>query len=212
MISVDADDFVARALMQMTKHNKRRVAVRRDGEYVGILEDIDLLSFLAGNARLVAARIDRAASVSELAAAASDIQGQTRLLRRQGVKIEVVSEIISDLNRQLLARTFRLLAPESIARRGCLIVMGSEGRGEQTIRTDQDNGLILSEPVPEADLDKFRIDFTAALERYRLSAVSRQRDGAQSDLVEDGRGVPRRFPDLARAQGRERVHECRDLL
>ena len=30
--------------------------------------------------------------------------------------------------------------------------MGSEGRGEQTVRTDQDNGLILSEAVPEADL------------------------------------------------------------
>ena len=166
LISVEADDFVARALMQMTKHNKRRVVVRREGECVGILEDIDLLSFLAGNARLVAQRIDRATSLSELAAAASDIQGQTRLLRRQGVKIEIVSEIVSDLNRHLLAKTFRLIAPDSIARRGCLIVMGSEGRGEQTIRTDQDNGLILSEPVPDADLDKFRVDFTAALERF----------------------------------------------
>jgi CBS domain-containing protein len=166
LIAVEADDFVARALMQMTKHNKRRVVIRREGEFVGILEDIDLLSFLAGNARLVAARIDRASSIMELAAAAGDIQGQTRLLRRQGVKIEVVSEIVSDLNRQLLAKTFRQLAPASILRKGCLIVMGSEGRGEQTIRTDQDNGLILSEPVPEADLEKFRLEFTAALERF----------------------------------------------
>ena len=152
--------------MQMTKHNKRRVAVRRDGEYVGILEDIDLLSFFAGNARLVAARIERASSLSDLAAAAGDIQAQTRLLRRQGVKIEVVTEIVSDLNRQLLARTFRLIAPEAIARTGCLIVMGSEGRGEQTVRTDQDNGLILAEPAPETELETFRRDFNAALEKF----------------------------------------------
>ena len=156
VVAVEADDFVSRALMQMTKHNKRRVAVRRDGEYVGILEDIDLLSFFAGNARLVAAhRIERASSLSDLAAAAGDFEAQTRLLRRQGVKIEVVSEIVSDLNRQLLARTFRLTAPEAIARTGCLIVMGSEGRGEQTVRTDQDNGLILSEPAPKTSSKRF---------------------------------------------------------
>jgi len=166
IIAVEAADFVSRALMQMTKHNKRRVAVADQGEYIGILEDIDLLSFLAGNARMVAARIDRAASVNELSSAASDIQAQTRVLRRQGVKFEVVSEIVSDLNRHLLAKTFRLLAPASIARKGCLIVMGSEGRGEQTMRTDQDNGLILSEPVPQADLEDFRGKFTAALERF----------------------------------------------
>ncbi len=166
VIAVEADDFVSRALMQMTKHNKRRVAVRRDGEYVGILEDIDLLSFFAGNARLVAARIERASSLSDLAAAAGDIQAQTRLLRRQGVKIEVVTEIVSDLNRQLIARTFRLIAPEAIARTGCLIVMGSEGRGEQTVRTDQDNGLILAEPAPETELETFRRDFNAALEKF----------------------------------------------
>ena len=41
--------------------------------------------------------------------------------------------------------------------------MGSEGRGEQTFRTDQDNGLILSAPVPAADLEKFRADVFDAL-------------------------------------------------
>ena len=40
----------------MTKHNKRRVAVAENGEFVGVLEDIDLLSFLAGNSQLVAGR------------------------------------------------------------------------------------------------------------------------------------------------------------
>lgn len=166
VISVDADDFVSRALLKMTKHKKRRVAVTEKGTYVGILEDIDLLGFLAGNSQLVAARIDRAASVADLAIAAAEIAGQTRMLRRQGVKIEVVSEIVSDLNRHLMAKLFELVAPRSIAEKGCLIVMGSEGRGEQTVRTDQDNGLILAEPVPESDLDAFRRDFTEALESF----------------------------------------------
>ena len=41
--------------------------------------------------------------------------------------------------------------------------MGSEGRGEQTVRTDQDNGLILAGPVDKATLDTFRTDFSGAL-------------------------------------------------
>ena len=166
VIAVEGGDFVSRAVMQMTKHNKRRVVVIDHGEYVGILEDIDLLSFFAGNSRLVAQRIDRAGSVHELAPIANEILAQVRVLRRQGVKFEVVSEIVSDLNRHLLAKLFRFVAPESIVSRGCLIVMGSEGRGEQTVRTDQDNGLILSEPVPEADLKAFRAALSGALERF----------------------------------------------
>jgi len=131
-----------------------------------VLEDIDLLAFVAGGSQLVGARIDRARSLDDLAREAQEIERQTRTLRRQGVKIDVVCEIVSDLNRRLLARAFRLTAPRSVAERGCLIVMGSEGRGEQTMRTDQDNGLILSEPVPEADLAAFRAVFTHALESF----------------------------------------------
>jgi CBS domain-containing protein len=163
VICVAPDDFVSTALLRMTKHNKRRVAVAEGGEFVGVLEDIDLLSFLAGNAQLVATRIDRASTVADLASAAQKIEPQIRTLRRQGVKIEVVGEIVTDLNRRLHAKLFSLIAPPSIRERGSLIVMGSEGRGEQTFRTDQDNGLILSGPVPTDELDKLRADLFDAL-------------------------------------------------
>jgi CBS domain-containing protein len=164
--SVTLDDFIYTALILMTKTNKRRVAVRDGDTYVGILEDIQLLSFLAGNAPMVAGQIDRAVAVPELASAAHAIDEQVRMLRRQGVKVEVIAEIISDLNRHLFAKLFELTAPPEIRAHGCLIIMGSEGRGEQTVRTDQDNGLILDEPVDAAVLDAFRRDFTAALESF----------------------------------------------
>jgi CBS domain-containing protein len=163
VICVAPDDLISTALLKMTKHNKRRVAVMEDGEIAGVLEDIDLLSFLAGNSQLVAGRIDRSGSVADLARAARKIDPQIRTLRRQGVKIDVVCEIVSDLNRRLHAKLFSLVAPRSIREAGCLIVMGSEGRGEQTFRTDQDNGLILARPAPEEDLAKFRADVFDAL-------------------------------------------------
>jgi len=165
IISVAPDDLVSTALLRMTKHNKRRVAVTENGEFVGLLEDIDLLSFLAGNSQLVAGRIDRSSSVAALARAAQTIDPQIRTLRRQGVRVDIVCEIVSDLNRHLHAKLFSLVAPKSIRESGCLILMGSEGRGEQTFRTDQDNGLILAAPVPSADLEAFRTDMFDALEQ-----------------------------------------------
>ena len=164
VVSVAPSDFVSTALLRMAKHNKRRVAVVKGGKFVGVLEDIDLLSFLAGNSQLVAQEIDRASSVAEVAQAAQKFERQIRMLRRQGVKIEEVCEIVSDLNQRLHAKLFSLVAPQSIRERGSLIVMGSEGRGEQTFRTDQDNGLILSEPAPERDLEAFRVAVFHGLE------------------------------------------------
>jgi CBS domain-containing protein len=166
VISLRPDDFIYSALILMTKSNKRRIAIHDGSAYVGLLEDIGLLGFLAGNAQLVAARIDHATGLPELTVAAHEIGEQVRLLRRQGLKVEVIAEIISDLNRRLFSKLFDLIAPPSIRSGGCLVVMGSEGRGEQTVRTDQDNALILAEPVEEAVLDGFRNDFTAALESF----------------------------------------------
>jgi CBS domain-containing protein len=59
-----------------------------------------------------------------------------------------------------------MVAPAEFRTSGCLIVMGSEGRGEQSVRTDQDNGLILPEPVEQAKLDAFRADFSGALSSF----------------------------------------------
>src|SRR6516164_2720005 len=166
VVSVRPDDFVSSALLLMTKCNKRRLAVQHGGKFVGILEEIDLLGFLAGSAQVVAGRIDRSSSLQDLAIAAREIEAQTRALRRQGVKVEVIAEICSDLNRRLLSRLFEMVAPAELRTSGCLIVMGSEGRGEQTMRTDQDNGLILDGPIESAALDLFRREFSDALESF----------------------------------------------
>lgn len=166
LISSSEDDFVFEALIQMTKHNIRRVAVKREGDLVGMMEDVDLLGLFAGNSQLIPGRIDRARSPDDLAAPARDIQAQVERLHRQGVKVEDIAEITSDLNRRLIAKLFDLVAPESIREFGALMIMGSEGRGEQTVRTDQDNGLLLSVPVGEDTLNQFRADFSGALQRF----------------------------------------------
>ena len=212
VVTLRPDDFVSSALVLMTKHNKRRVAVHDGERYVGILEDIDLLGFLAGSAQVVAGRIDRASSQDDLAVAARETAAQVRTLRRQGVGVEMIGEVVSDLNRRLLSRLFEMVAPAEIRTSGCLIVMGSEGRGEQTVRTDQDNGLILAGPVDKATLDTFRSRFFKRAGRFRLSALPRQRDGAQPSLVKAALRLSCGFPPLGGAARRDRPYERGHLL
>ena len=166
VVSVDGSDFIFDALLLMTKHNKRRLAIRSDGDYVGFLEDIDILGLLAGNSQLIPGRIDRARNLDDLAGAARDIQGQVERLHRQGLKVDLIAEITSDLNRRLFRKLFEMVAPLAIRQDGCLLLMGSEGRGEQTVRTDQDNALLLAEEVPDGDLAQFREAFSGALDRF----------------------------------------------
>ena len=162
--AVDGDDFLFEALIAMTRHKKRRIAIRSNGVYTCVLEDINILELFAGNSQLIPGRIDRARTVADLAPCATDIQAQVQRLDEQGIKVEVIAEITSTLNRDLISKVFELTAPASIKENGCLFMMGSEGRGEQTIRTDQDNGLLLAVEVPESDLIEFRRTFTELLE------------------------------------------------
>jgi CBS domain-containing protein len=166
IVAIEAEAFIFEALLLMTRHDKRRLAVRSDGAYIGFLEDIHILGLFAGNPQLVPGRIDRARGLDDLAGAARDIQAQVERLHGQGIRVEVIAEITSDLNRRLFAKLFDMLAPPSVREQGCLLLMGSEGRGEQTVRTDQDNGLLLAGPVPEAELARFREDFSGALASF----------------------------------------------
>lgn len=166
VVSVDLDDFIFEALLLMTKHDKRRLAVLSNNHYVGFLEDIDILGLFAGNSQLIPGRIERARSIDDLAGAARDIQAQVERLHRQGLKVDVVAEITSNLNRRLFTQLFEMTAPATIREAGCLLLMGSEGRSEQTVRTDQDNAILLARDVPAADLVQFREAFTGALDRF----------------------------------------------
>jgi len=162
--AVNSDDFLFDALIAMTRYKKRRLAIRADRSYTGVLEDIDILALFAGNSQLIPRRIDRAKTIADLAVCASDIQTQVQRLHEQGIKVRDIAEITSHLNRNLMSKVFELTAPPSIKEQGCLMVMGSEGRGEQTVRTDQDNGLLLAAEVPQRELAEFREMFTASLE------------------------------------------------
>ena len=163
LVGVGEDEFLFEAALLMTRARVRHLVVRRAGEIVGVLDAANVLSSMANRAATVANLIDRAAGPPELAEAGERIAALVRQLHTAGTKIGFVTEISTELQRRLTARIFGLLAPEGLADRACLVVMGSEGRGESLLATDQDNGLILADGVEPEPLQGFRRRLVEAL-------------------------------------------------
>jgi CBS domain-containing protein len=57
-------------------------------------------------------------------------------------------KLIATINEQLIAKAFSLVIPAAQQEQVCLLMLGSEGRGEQIQKTDQDNALILPDGLP----------------------------------------------------------------
>ncbi len=143
LISIAADASLSEAMLQMTRHLVRRLIVMRDGTIVGVLELVSLLAALTNRSPIISTEIARATSIDALRPASAAIARLVRALAANGTRIDAITGLVTALNRALLRRTFELVAPADLIANSCLFVMGSEARGEQAVRTDQDNALIL---------------------------------------------------------------------
>lgn len=166
--SVDRDDELYDALILMLRHRVHRLVVRgADGEgeggIVGVLGQLDLMAFVANHSHLIALEAAQATNLDELKAAARQIDSLVAVLNADGVRVEVIAALVGELNRQVFRRLWELLAPEALRAKSCLVVMGSEGRGEQIIKTDQDNALLLADGFTFDGLEDITARFTAAL-------------------------------------------------
>ena len=143
LIHVNYGDFLFNALLKMTQHKIERVVVKRDGEIVGLLELMDMLSTFSTHSHIIAMRIEQAKSLKDLVSASRRLENLVATMNNQGVKMIALQELITTLNRRLIHRAFELIFPERLRRAVCILVLGSEGRGEQILKTDQDNAIIL---------------------------------------------------------------------
>ena len=165
-IAPDAPLFDALALM--IQHQVHRLVVAEGACISGLLEQLDLLSFLSNHSYVIAVQIAQAADLDALQVAASRITRFVALLYRGGTKVAQIGKLVQALNAKLFERTWQLVAPADLLADSCLFVMGSEGRGEQLLKTDQDNGLILREHtlVNDAQVTLACQRFTQALRDF----------------------------------------------
>lgn len=163
IISIDYNDFLFNALLSFTKNSIKRIVVKKDDKVIGILEQLDLLSYFANHTYLVAVQIKKATTIEELKTASTDFINIIKKLHAKGTKVEYIAKLISELNEKIYEKLYYMLLPKELADKACLIVMGSEGRKEQMLKTDQDNALIISDDMDVNLYTKYMEKFTEIL-------------------------------------------------
>ena len=166
LIEVDPDTELYEALWLMVRHRVHRLLVREGGKVLGVIGQLDLVSFVANHSHIVAVQIDEAASLADLKAAADRTDAMVTLLHEGGMRIERISRLVGALNQRLIERLWSLLAPPELVANSCLLVMGSEGRGEQILKTDQDNALLLRDGYEPPQLAEIAARFNEALAQF----------------------------------------------
>lgn len=151
-LTLSHDATVHQAAMLIANRGIRHIPVVESGRLIGVVTERDLFSLQRVNLRTIQQSIAAAGTIEALRAAAHDIRGLAARMVAQCVGAEHVTGLVSALNDAL---TGRLLELES--QRHDLdgigwawLAFGSEGRCEQTISSDQDNGLIFSDVPGES--------------------------------------------------------------
>ncbi|MCQ1059359.1 putative nucleotidyltransferase substrate binding domain-containing protein [Photobacterium sp. DNB23_23_1] len=147
VISVSKGDYLFNAMLSMTRHKVKRVSVTDGTQLVGMLDLTQVLSLFSTHSHVLTLRIARATTVEELSLAASSQSRLVATLFNNGIHTRFVMELIAAVNEQIIEKAFRLIVPQAMQNHCCFVVMGSEGRGEQILKTDQDNALIIEDGV-----------------------------------------------------------------
>jgi len=153
--TLDVGQTAQDAALLMSRHGIRHVPVTRGGVVAGLVSERDLFALQRLSLKHVSTAIRSAADVATLRLVAQDIRRFARTLLSQGVQARQLTALVSHLNDVLTERLIGLLAHEHgiDLDRLCWLALGSEGRSEQTVATDQDNAIILSDAMPAAGRD-----------------------------------------------------------
>ena len=158
VVCLEEEEPLIDAALAMVRHAIRHVVVTRDGRLAGVISERDLFGMQRSSLRRIVERIKAAATVPQLAEAAADVRSLARALLAQGVAAEQMTQMTCVLNDSIAQRVIELTAPRHpLTGEWCWLALGSEGRLEQTLATDQDNALIFSSG---GDLEAARRVFT----------------------------------------------------
>lgn len=164
LVTVRPEDTLGDALALLVRHRIHRLVVAEGQAVRGFLEALDVFSFLANHSQQIALQIELAESIAALALASAQITRMVERLYRSGTRVALIARLVHVLQARLFERAWQLIAPPKLLAHSCLFVMGSEGRGEQLLKTDQDNGLLLQDGYePPADLPAVCEAFSRAL-------------------------------------------------
>ncbi len=156
LISLDPADYVFEAIYLMSRHNIHRLpVVDAGGQLVGMVTDTDILDLQTTTPLYFNRDIETAGDFDALREVNSRILSVVGFYSRAGARTRDLVRLISHFNDAITRRAIELLGetegvclPEGAA----FLALGSEGRMEQTLRTDQDNAVVYADDLGDGDV------------------------------------------------------------
>jgi CBS domain-containing protein len=154
LVSVPADSQVFEAFITMIGEDQKHLAVSsKANDIIGTLSDNDLITAQANSTYLLIKTIKSAKRVDQLENMHSKMALMLLDPIRNGANPEYITRLITSFSDAILDKVIEF----SIAELGnppckfAFMIMGSEGRGEQTLVSDQDNGIVYEDLENDKD-------------------------------------------------------------
>jgi CBS domain-containing protein len=145
-VTLPAGATAREALLAMARHGIHHLLLLDGERLAGVISEKDLFAIKRMSVQGITAAIANAQDVQALKLAGRDIAALAHNLLAQGMEAETLTELIATLNDHLTRRLIELetAALDLPGVKWCWMALGSEGRMEQTLATDQDNALIFA--------------------------------------------------------------------
>ena len=169
VVTVKPEERLFEVLLAMLNHDIHHVVVAEDEVPQGVLTSHDLMLLQGKSPLNIARHIEQQRTVEGLREAQQRSASLLPLLLREGAKASHVTRVMAHLNDRVVVRILELAQEKLGAAPApfCWVVLGSEGRCEQTFKTDQDNALIYD----DAGATKEGEEYFAALAEFVRDAL-----------------------------------------
>ncbi len=178
VITGKKDLTVADGQLQMIKNNIGHLCITKDGsinsKLVGVLTHHDVLATLGNSPTVILKEIKRAKRTKKLRAARRKANGLLKSYLEQNIPISHIINVVSQINDAVTIRAIELAIkkmPTPPPVTFSWLALGSQGRKEQLLFTDQDNALIF-ENVPKKQYKETQ-EYFLELSRYVTKTLNK---------------------------------------
>ncbi|MEA3546885.1 MAG: DUF294 nucleotidyltransferase-like domain-containing protein [Thermodesulfobacteriota bacterium] len=148
VMSIESHAVCFDALIRMMKQRIHHLAIEKQGKIRGVITTHDIMVLQGTSPLYLFKEILAQRRIEGLYKLSKNVPMVIRTLIEEGAKANNITRMITVLNDHILDRMLTLLIEElgPPPVKFCWMLMGSEGRREQTFKTDQDNAIIYEEP------------------------------------------------------------------
>jgi CBS domain-containing protein len=153
LITVEADTLIFEAVLTMMRHRIKHLTVTRAGHTAGLVTERDLFLARMPSPVVMVHGIHTARGLPEVKSAYAKLPQLIEQLIAGGAKAEHLNGIITAFSDAAMKRIMEMALKESGPPPAAFafLLFGSEGRREQTLKTDQDNAIVFEDVPAEAE-------------------------------------------------------------